>query len=252
MRTGKSRGSPGGGTKAPTATDPRGLASFSSWAVVSGPVAKHRAGVPAGLSAKPPSLWSVVLLAVAGAVVCAVVIAALGIGRPPATSAGVTSVAAEPLPVVVDSPSASPSASPSPLASSPSPSPSPSKSRTAKASATPRVSKTPTLAAARLAARYSVSGENNGGFIAGIEVTNAGPQAAMWTVDVTYPRRCAARPGVECVGSEGRQHVPLSGELWSGPRSRPKGAVRLYRFWPNGVQSGGALHHQRSYLWVTV
>jgi hypothetical protein len=139
------------------------------------------------LSAKPPSFWSVVALAVAGAVMAAVVIAALGVGRPPASSPGVTSVAAEP-PVVLDSPSASPSAlaSPSPSASSPSPSPTPSKARKAKASPTPRGSKTPTFAATVLAARYSVSGENSNGFVAGVEVTNPGPEAAAWTVEITY------------------------------------------------------------------
>jgi hypothetical protein len=137
-------------------------------------VAKHRAGTT-------PSFWSVLVLAVAGAVVCAVVIGALGIGRPVPKHA--TSVAAEPRIVITVSPSPSlpPSLSPSPSVSASS-----SPSKRAKSSPRPTRSPTPTVAAVRLSARYMVSGESNNGFIAGVEVINQGQQAATWTVEVTY------------------------------------------------------------------
>jgi len=142
-------------------------------------VAKHRAGTT-------PSFWSVLVLAVAGAVLCAVVIGTLGIGRPPEKHA--TTAAAEPKIVITvsssPSPSVLPSLSPSPSAT---PSVSPSK-RGAKASPRPTRSPTPTVAAVpvRLTARYMVTGESNSGFIAGVEVINQGQQPATWTVEVTY------------------------------------------------------------------
>jgi cellulase/cellobiase CelA1 len=139
-------------------------------------VAKHRA-------LSTPSFWSVIVLAVAGAVLCAVVIGALGIGRPTTPSA--TSVAAEPQIVITvtasPSPSPSPSVSPTPVLS-PSPSLTPSK----RPKATPRVSKSPTPPVVQLSARYTVSGENQNGFIAGVEVINSGSRPATWTVEVTY------------------------------------------------------------------
>jgi cellulase/cellobiase CelA1 len=141
-------------------------------------VAKHRAGVT-------PSFWSVLVLAVAGAVLCAVVLGALGIGRPAPKHA--TSVAAEPQIVITVSPSASPSLFPSDAPSaSPSASPSLSPSKRPKSSPRAPRSPSPTVVVARLSARYMVTSENNNGFIAGVEVINQGQQPATWTVEVTY------------------------------------------------------------------
>ena len=139
-------------------------------------MAKHRAGTT-------PSFWSVLVLAVAGAVLCAVVIGTLGIGRPAPKHA--TSVAAEPQIVITVSPSATPSPS---LSSSASPLPSLSPSPTKRAKSSPRATRSPspTVAAVRLSARYMVTGESNNGFIAGVEVINQGQQPATWTVEVTY------------------------------------------------------------------
>ena len=129
-------------------------------------MAKHRAGTT-------PSYWSVLVLAVAGAVLCAVVIGTLGIGRPAEKHA--TAVAAEPKIVITVSPSSSPSPSALP---SPSPSLSPSVSPSKRAKASPRPPRWGWMSAS--------AGESNSGFIAGVEVVNQGQQPATWTVEVTY------------------------------------------------------------------
>jgi len=65
-------------------------------------------------------------------------------------------------------------------------SPSPSLTPSKRPKATPRVSKSPTPPVVQLSARSTVSGENQNGFIAGVEVINSGQQPTTWTVEVTY------------------------------------------------------------------
>jgi cellulase/cellobiase CelA1 len=203
-------------------------------------VAKHRAG-------STPSFWSVLVLAVAGAVLCAVVIGAFGIGRPPAKHA--TSVAAEP--EVVITVSASPSFSPSPVpSSSPSPSVTPSK-RAPKASPRPTRSPAPTVVAVpvRLSARYMVTGQSNSGFIAGVEVINQGQQPATWTVEVTYSSTVRLgqvwNASVQRVGDTYRFRANSGGALGVAQKadfgyiaSGPMGSSRAVRCTINGRTCG--------------
>jgi hypothetical protein len=200
-------------------------------------VAKHRAGTT-------PSFWSVLVLAVAGAVLCAVVIGALGIGRPAQKHA--TSVAAEPQIVITVSPSPSPSASPS-LSPSASPSPSPSK----RVKSSPRVTQSPkpTVAAVRLFARYMVTGENNNGFVAGVEVINQGQQPATWTVEVTYSSSVRLgqvwNASVQRVGNTYRFRANSGTALGAAQKAQfgyiasgPRGSSRAIRCTINGRTCG--------------
>ncbi len=203
-------------------------------------MAKHRVGTT-------PSFWSVLVLAVAGAVLCAVVIGAFGIGRP--AEKHTTSVAAEPQIVITvsASPSLSPSPSPSDLPS-PSSSPTPSK-RALKASPRPSRSPAPPVAAVRLTARYMVTGESNNGFIAGVEVVNQGQQPATWTVEVTYSGSVRLgqvwNASVQRVGDTYRFRANSGAALGAAQKAQfgyiasgPRGSSRAVRCTINGRTCG--------------
>jgi cellulase/cellobiase CelA1 len=169
-------------------------------------LAKHRADDLFGVRGKPPSFRSVVVLAVAGAVSSALLIASLGTGGRsktlPQASSTHLAVAATPSESAayqgVLEPNASPiSASPisaTPISATPISAPSisapPPPSTSVSKSAKPSKSasgKPPTVAAGvSLVAHYVVSGESNAGFGATVEIRNAGGAAATWTVEITY------------------------------------------------------------------
>jgi hypothetical protein len=162
-------------------------------------LAKHRAIIVA------PSIRSVVILAVAGAILAAVTISALGLGNDAkadqeARSTGVPAVPDDlpspwsPGPWPPASPSASPSASTGPAGLSASPAaaltPSPRTTRSPSRKPTPTRAPTPKVTSApvevALTAHYAVSSDWGSGFVTAIEVANPGAAAADWTVEVDY------------------------------------------------------------------